>query len=1518
MDNLNEICIMWRIYERVVATLDGGLIMKRYLAFFLSAVLLMTAIPVGIASAANEPVPIKVLAIGNSYSNNVTQYIQGVAESMGLDISAASLYYPGCDLKRHVAHYQTWQECVEASDGDIDAARTLYHDASNSKKYEELSVNGKANYSIRSLYDAVRYDDWDYITIQQSPDGCDDFDTYWTEEKPYLTKLYDFIQAEYASMGKECPPILVHQTWSFNDDMCKDNAYTYWPVDYNNTADMFAAIEDANNKAVAKIKEVEGLDKAPTIIRVGEAIQLAQDQYGYSGKANPTVANGAVYADTISHLNPRGRYIAACVWIETLAKEAGFTADCRTATYVPNDPNDANDDGMTLEDCKILQYIAHEVMTGDNSDTVFGDWRVVPNGDGVKLTHYMGEAPADGVITIPETVNGKTVNAIDSTVFKYVSGITEVILPFEAEVESGAFNGLIYDAPADVNKSLLETLGVTEGDVLAEHDYSALSVGDTSYRNHWTGNAANSITSFTPNGSDTAVNGLYIRSANDLNFNYTIPAKNFVIKLNMYSTYEGSGTWDIFMLNSDEETMTSLQSPAYRRGDDHIKYNQFTIMDYLGGSSRWIDAVGYDLSVNNSDMSMQIICYEGYVYYLNREGAVFYKSPLSAELTDTNTFRIRVWAGGVTITNMTVSELVIEDTFASSIGAQVSESIFHRDYTTLQTRDTSSYLSDFSAMQGTLTVATTTPANKDKSVTGLSVRADNGSASVDISFKATDYVAKITYVHSSHNTGMSQATIQDRAGNYNAGLRLPFSNHTHTNNHWDLLAQDNRYQVISSATGSYSRHIADESIWDLYNEATPSSYMNVEVELYVYSYKGYVYYVTFDNQGNQVVLHKNLAYATLDENKTIRLLANYGGIVVTNVDVLALVTDNSLENTVADAFNAVVGEVIDHQDYSAQTSSNNNYSGKWTATSGSTGITTVSSANVNGLSASRSQGDAFVDYSIPNKNFVLKATLYTSSHNGGVFGIQVLNSNKNIVTKVVAPYYNRNNGYEPFVHNDLDERNQITTNRNQLGILSSASANIYKNIDINLYDFDKYSVPVTFYIFCFEGTYYIVDYNGDVIHSHTNSANSLDEQNYIRLYSNYGACVMTEFTVKELKSVFGKGTGTESDPYLISTPEQLYNVVGSFGGGKYYKLANDIYLNDVDAIDWTTGEVIKDGYEPNVWFGGSGNGEYGAATSYYGKGGETTGKFNGTIDGNGYSVNGIYIMPYSSSYDTEKYGAYPTVSAFLPTMSGGKVCNLVVANSYIASAQNAGGIVGYLTGTAEISSVKVESTVTIKRNKTIWYQVEAAGGMVGYAAGNLTLNGVGSEAYITGFSSALGFVGTYYNKNVTIRNSYSLGMLPIASSTGIHGNSGKLTLENVYSDTEPTASQWIDDTTLASTGRTRSGSITVVSTIKGADAMGEGAMSGLDGSVWYAVSDDKTPMLRVRGEVIADVNESGAFDYASDTAALRQYILGIKDSSKPNNANYNRDQSGTVDILDLVKLVKASGKQDTSAQFGNF
>ena len=132
----------------------------------------------------------KVLSIGNSFSQDAQKWLHQVAESAGEDIYAVNLYIGGCPLVRH------WNNFVsQAPDYD-------------------MQVNGDFERKI-SINEALSLEKWDVITLQQASPYCGDYTTY----QPYLNYLY-------REVHKACPgaKIFIHQTWSY-DTTCTLGAY---------------------------------------------------------------------------------------------------------------------------------------------------------------------------------------------------------------------------------------------------------------------------------------------------------------------------------------------------------------------------------------------------------------------------------------------------------------------------------------------------------------------------------------------------------------------------------------------------------------------------------------------------------------------------------------------------------------------------------------------------------------------------------------------------------------------------------------------------------------------------------------------------------------------------------------------------------------------------------------------------------------------------------------------------------------------------------------------------------------------------------------------------------------------------------------------------------------------------------------------------------------------------------------------------------------------------------------------
>ena len=395
--------------------------LKQIFGIIICVVLFMSLCvsPMGV-SAESEKKPIKILAIGNSYSCNTTEYISRIAESMGLDITGACLYYQGCMLDRHIRHYEAYEKL----------GHDAYYAGGNNDKYEAFYVNGVSSMDNRSIQEAVAYTDWDYITLQQTPNSCDNIDKYWTPTNPDLTTLYEYVKAELNKNGNKKCEILLNQGWSFSLAMSTNNAYVYYPVDYDNTKDFFEKIEETVNKAAEIVKEQEGLKKPLDIVPSGKAVQLAKDEFGFGDTYGD---DDSLYADYISHMSNAGRYLTGCVWIETFAAKSGMKVDTRKATYLPS--------GVTKDMATALASCAHEAVTGEQ-DSVYGDFRAVPYRNGLKLTHFVGTVPSDGNVKIPSKIGDEQVLCIDDTLFKYVEGVNSVTMEGGITIENGALNNI--------------------------------------------------------------------------------------------------------------------------------------------------------------------------------------------------------------------------------------------------------------------------------------------------------------------------------------------------------------------------------------------------------------------------------------------------------------------------------------------------------------------------------------------------------------------------------------------------------------------------------------------------------------------------------------------------------------------------------------------------------------------------------------------------------------------------------------------------------------------------------------------------------------------------------------------------------------------------------------------------------------------------------------------------------------------------------------------------------------------
>ena len=246
---------------------------------------------------------------------------------------------------------------------------------------------------------------------------------------------------------------------------------------------------------------------------------------------------------------------------------------------------------------------------------------------------------------------------------------------------------------------------------------------------------------------------------------------------------------------------------------------------------------------------------------------------------------------------------------------------------------------------------------------------------------------------------------------------------------------------------------------------------------------------------------------------------------------------------------------------------------------------------------------------------------------------------------------------------------------------------------------------------------------------------------------------------------FGGGSGTASDPYIISNAQQLaylaYMVnAGNSYSGKYFEQTANI---DLSAYYWVP---IGRSFRP--FSGNYTANPFGVITNLYIKSDyDYTGLFgyvrNATISNIG--ISGGYIEG-GGDYTGGLVGyAYGTTTIITNCYNTGDV------NSSSNSGYSyAGGLVGYvdddLTITGSYNTGNVTSTTT--SSYAVYYS--SAGGLVGYVYYDLTITGSYNTGNVTSTTTsstsyAGGFVGKAHG-DITIANSYNTGSVTGEDYTG--------------------------------------------------------------------------------------------------------------------------------------------------------
>ncbi|MFR1433733.1 MAG: DUF4886 domain-containing protein [Acutalibacteraceae bacterium] len=239
----------------------------------------------GAKDTGEEPKPddsLKVLTIGNSFSENASGYASEIAAVNGRSLTFGYLKFPSCTIARHYEAAANNKAVFKFEITDPTGKRTTI-------KQEAANWDSPDPEKCATIQEALEYMDWDVIVFQQESNTSLDASSFAD-----LPKLIEYVKG-FCSDAR----LMIHEVWAWGS----------WENDaYKN----FSIIK-ANYEAAAKANDL-------AIIPSGLGFENARKALGDYTIVNE---NDGHY----QHANSYGKYVAGCCYVGALF---GVTIDPET------------------------------------------------------------------------------------------------------------------------------------------------------------------------------------------------------------------------------------------------------------------------------------------------------------------------------------------------------------------------------------------------------------------------------------------------------------------------------------------------------------------------------------------------------------------------------------------------------------------------------------------------------------------------------------------------------------------------------------------------------------------------------------------------------------------------------------------------------------------------------------------------------------------------------------------------------------------------------------------------------------------------------------------------------------------------------------------------------------------------------------------------------------------------------------------------------------------------------------
>ena len=242
---------------------------------------------------AKDSKAIKILSIGNSFSEDATYFLYDIAKSAGVDVIVGNVYFSGCSLQTH------WTNVLNNN-----AAYTYY-------KWTSPTMTKLEKQTMQSC---ILDEKWDFITFQQASGDSGIYSTY----QPYLNNLINYVKSLSTNSNVK---LALNMTWAYAEDSSNVNFANY----NNDQKIMYDSI-------INSYKQAAWETNIDIVIPCATAIQNARTNSNLRAVGDELTLDGY-------HLNEGiGRYIAGLTYFETLIVnnsdvEKNLISDI---TYIPN------------------------------------------------------------------------------------------------------------------------------------------------------------------------------------------------------------------------------------------------------------------------------------------------------------------------------------------------------------------------------------------------------------------------------------------------------------------------------------------------------------------------------------------------------------------------------------------------------------------------------------------------------------------------------------------------------------------------------------------------------------------------------------------------------------------------------------------------------------------------------------------------------------------------------------------------------------------------------------------------------------------------------------------------------------------------------------------------------------------------------------------------------------------------------------------------------------------------------